>query len=1109
MVHESRILELVEEAIASHLTPEEVCASDPELLEEVRACLKDCQGVDLMVRHFFPVTDLPETPPLPPGLHDSFPNLPGYEVLEVLGRGGNGIIYRVRHLKLNRVAALKMLLSGEFASPIELARFTREAKAVAALQHPNIVQIFDVGEVEGRPYFTMEFVCGGSLAKKLSGTPQAAKYCASVTETIARAIHAGHAAGIVHRDVKPGNILLAMDGTPKVTDFGLARHFEEGPEVTLGPAKVGTPSYMAPEQVVSKPGTVGPPADVYALGATLYELLTGRPPFRAESAAETERQVLTQEPAAPSRLNAKVPRDLETICLKCLQKEPARRYESAEALADDLKRFSEGRPILARPVGFAERSWRWCRRNPTAAGFLLTAIALVGLASGGGTWLFQQRARHQIELRSDVGATLTQAVSLRKGLHFREARGLLDQAQQRLGPSEPVELRAQVQHALDDVRLVERLDKARLQAASVMRGTYDYVGGERLFTAAFSESGLLHDGEDATVVAERIRKSELREELIGALDDWAVDIPHGKRLEWVLTIARNSDVNESRNRLRQEVWHEVMTGKNPEAMKQLIDDANAAELTPHLAVAVMFVVGQGIGKGDAVAFLTRVQQRFPQDFWVNEVLGDALSDVRRWDEALGYYRSALSLRPDISFAHDCVAGALRRLKRNDEAIDQLWQALQIDPEDIQAHGLLAAGLWDKGLRDQAVDHFQLANRLDPNIAGIHNNFGVVLHQMGRNDEAVAHLRKAVSIEPDTPINLYNLGLTLNQLGRNEEAIVPLHHVLEVDPENTLAPGPLFRSLLTLARAELRSAASAGSEDGNPGESESAALRQKALDRLRECVELTNKIQSEGKTPGWSLLPWKSDPDLASVREPSILAKLPDAEREQWQRLWKDVTSVVAAADDPLAQGQDFGARGEWAKAADSYARFLKRGPTNSGFVWYEYAAVSLLANDRSGYTRACAQIIEAIGKPGGPRGYHVARACTLAPDAVADPSLPGRLANRELQQNTKQFWALTELGALAYRAGKFDEAVSFFEQSLKADSAPGRAVVNWVWLALAEQRLGKTDEARRWLEKAQSFLDQYRDGLPPRADAETGLHYHNWLEANVLRREAEALLSSR
>src|SRR6266478_2635774 len=325
MADDNRILELVEEALCSDRTPEEVCADSPELLADVRSCLDECRRVDLMFEGMLPSTPPQRilSPQAQPGA--PLPEIPGYEVLAILGRGGHGIVYRVRHLKLKRLAALKMLLTGEYASSAELARFMREAEAIAALQHTNIVQIYDVGEVDGRPYFTMEFVGGGSLAQKLAGVPQPAQYSASVAESLARAIHTAHLAGIIHRDVKPSNVLLALDGTPKISDFGLARYLEGQADVTLGPAKVGTPSYMAPEQVVGKPGTVGPAADVYALGATLYELLTGRPPFSAETATETERQVLAREPASPSRLNAIVPRDLETICLKCLQKEPARR----------------------------------------------------------------------------------------------------------------------------------------------------------------------------------------------------------------------------------------------------------------------------------------------------------------------------------------------------------------------------------------------------------------------------------------------------------------------------------------------------------------------------------------------------------------------------------------------------------------------------------------------------------------------------------------------------------------------------------------------------------------------------------------------------------------
>src|SRR5579859_2556336 len=237
MADDNRILELVEEALYSDLTPEEVCADSPELLEKVRAQLDECRRVDLLFEGMFPSTPARRllSPQLQPGA--PLPEVPGYEVLAVLGRGGHGIVYRVRHLKLKRLAALKMLLTGQYASAAELARFMREAEAIAALQHPNIVQIYDIGEVDGRPYFTMEFVGGGSLAQKLAGVPQPAQYAASVLESLSRAIHTAHLAGIIHRDVKPSNVLLSPDGTPKISDFGLARPFESHGDITLEAAR--------------------------------------------------------------------------------------------------------------------------------------------------------------------------------------------------------------------------------------------------------------------------------------------------------------------------------------------------------------------------------------------------------------------------------------------------------------------------------------------------------------------------------------------------------------------------------------------------------------------------------------------------------------------------------------------------------------------------------------------------------------------------------------------------------------------------------------------------------------------------------------------------------
>jgi ABC-type amino acid transport substrate-binding protein len=287
------------------------------------------------------------------------------------------VVFKARQLSLNRVVAVKMILAGAHASPLELVRFRREAEAAAQLQHPNIVQIYEVGDQDGFPYFSLEFVDGGSLAQRLQGVPQPARWAAQVTETLARAVEVAHQHGVVHRDLKPGNVLLTSEGVVKITDFGLAKRLDGHTDQTLSGTILGTPSYMAPEQASGKTKEVGPPADVYALGAILYGLLTGQPPFRMETVLDTLVQVLEREPNRPRSLNPDVPKDLETICLKAMAKEPRQRYASARALADDLGRFLNDLTIQARPVTRLERSWRWCRRNPGVAGFSAVAAALV------------------------------------------------------------------------------------------------------------------------------------------------------------------------------------------------------------------------------------------------------------------------------------------------------------------------------------------------------------------------------------------------------------------------------------------------------------------------------------------------------------------------------------------------------------------------------------------------------------------------------------------------------------------------------------------------------------------------------------------------------------
>ncbi|MCI0457082.1 MAG: bifunctional serine/threonine-protein kinase/formylglycine-generating enzyme family protein [Gemmataceae bacterium] len=428
-----------------------------------------------------------------------------------------GVVYRARQVTLNRLVALKMILAGPHAGPEELARFRTEAEAVAQLQHPQIVQVYEIGEAEGRAYFSLEFVEGGSLAGQLHGAPLPARRAAQLVEVLARAIHFAHQHGIIHRDLKPANVLLTAEGQPKITDFGLAKKLEGGTGQTRSGDVMGTPSYMAPEQAQGKLAHIGPGVDVYALGAILYELLSGRPPFRAESAWETITQVMTEEPLPPTRLYSKLPRDLETICLKCLRKERDQRYPSAQALADDLHRFLEGEPIQARPIPPWERALKWAKRRPAVAALLTVTCVAVAVVAAGVLW-YNQRLRET--------EAATRAAALVEALAWTEARGvprLVEDLSAYRRWADPL-LRQRLQAAADGSR--EQLH-TRLALLPVDASQVDYLT-QRLLQANPDEVPVLRE-------ALRSHQREIEERLWGVLTDDRV--PADQRLRAACALA--------------------------------------------------------------------------------------------------------------------------------------------------------------------------------------------------------------------------------------------------------------------------------------------------------------------------------------------------------------------------------------------------------------------------------------------------------------------------------------------------------------------------------------------------------------------------------------------
>jgi serine/threonine-protein kinase len=828
MSDDPRLQRLLDEMLDTDATPEEVCADCPELLATVRERWLQMRRVRAELDALFPTpapipaesssdNDLRAPGTLPTislGGAAGLPQVPGYAVEAILGRGGMGVVFRARHLRLNRVVALKMILAGAYASPRERERFQREAEAVAGLRHPNIVQIYDIGDSDGRPYYTMEYVERESLAHRLAGTPLPARQAAALLATLAQAMQAAHAQGIIHRDLKPSNILFTAEGTPKISDFGLARRRDDA-ELTQSGTPLGTPSYMAPEQAEGKRQEVGPAVDVYALGAILYECLTGRPPFLAATAAETLRQVVSQEPVPPSRLNQQVPRDLETICLKCLQKNPASRYASAQELADDLHRFLDGKPVLARPVGLLGRLGRWLKRHPLETALVVLVVLLI---LGGIAWLWwsdrqatmHRSERQQQEDRTRRGAegALQQVRSLRDQARWPQARKALEQVELLVGHEGLDDLEQRVGVTRRDLRTAEELERIMQLKETIFDKALYEAPIPASYLKAFRDHGIDILKADPADLVKQIGNSEIKQQLLVALDHWAPLETDEAIQERLMRLARAVDPDPWRDRVRNPAaW------KNTGALMDLAVQAPMTEQPVALLVALgarlpvvgtntlsspcfagYLVTAPNLPGGlihlvplsalapvtvDSVAFLERVQREYPDDFWANFALGNALLDQHPGD-ALAYFRAAHALRPQAVAVHNNLFLALRAVGRGAQGIDLLERALRISPRDPGLRSNLGLALVLAGKPAAAIEHYELAMAEVPQSAMLHNNLAIALEANNQLDKAIEEYREAIRLREDALFHR-NLARAQHSLRRLDKAIEHYAAVVRLRP----------------------------------------------------------------------------------------------------------------------------------------------------------------------------------------------------------------------------------------------------------------------------------------------------------------------------------------
>jgi serine/threonine protein kinase/tetratricopeptide (TPR) repeat protein len=634
--------------------------------------------------------------------------LPGSVVLGELGRGGMGVVYKARQSSLKRLVALKMILAGPYARADQLARFQIEAEAVARLQHPNIVQIYEVAERNGVRFLCLEFIEGGNLLQKLARTPQPPAEAARLLAVLARAVHYAHQRGIIHRDLKPENVLLTADGTPKIADFGLAKQLDDDAFKSHG-GPMGTPSYMAPEQTDAGRGTIGPATDVYALGAILYEMLTGRPPFRAATVQDTLDQVRHQDPVPPRRLQPTVPRDLETICLKCLRKEVYNRYASALALADDLGRFLAKEPITARPVSVWERGLKWARRRPAVAGLLLASgAALLSLLLALGLYLNEERrqSRQELEHRLGVERSLKEAKELVGSAQAAHRLGrLADSARDVSRALDKLE-NAQTEPALLDLLaeardLERRNTEARKKEEEVQEAVrrqksfYEYRK-KALFHTTLAVGGGLVTNTKATEDAARRGLSEM-----GFLAKPGAAGPEGQAVPQ-LDATLKKDCYELLLILAAAVA-EPVPGQTPEAHQARLRESldllrRAADLGEDTQAfhrrRAQYLTQLGDQPGARLE-MDQADQRSPKGALDYYLLGDSYYKQDNLAEAVRAFENALRDNPNHFWSRYFLAMCHLRLKRPGEAKTGLTACLSQEKDFVwlylmrgYAHGLL-------------------------------------------------------------------------------------------------------------------------------------------------------------------------------------------------------------------------------------------------------------------------------------------------------------------------------------------------------------------------------------------------------------------------------------
>ncbi len=733
----------------------------------------------------------------------NFPNIPGYDILGELGRGGMGVVYRAKQRGLGRMVALKMILGGANVNPEDVARFELEARAVGSMTHPNIVQVYEVSEFNGAPFFSLEFVDGGPLDTKLKSEPQPGNWCAQMMLQLSRGMAYAHSKQIIHRDLKPANVLITKDGVGKIADFGLAKKMDADDGKTRAGSIMGTPSYMPPEQAGGETDVIGPLADIYSLGAMFYEFLTGRPPFRGATLLETLEHVRTREPVAPSALVPNIPHDLETICLKCLEKDMAKRYPTADELADDIERFIKGEPILAKPVTLVTKAFKWAKRNQAKAALIaVSAVGAVTMLLGSvvfSIWINNEKIRadknhtlamkNRDELDAQTKAELERIESLRNSAQpaLLAAKTLFDEQKFEQAKDELTSIIAKIEKEPSLSEITTPAKELLLKTDARIKAVADVASFAKHYDEAlFQSSDVLGD--------RKIGREKSLEEASKALALLKINYKEDKTFE--LKLPDHLSIQEKKLLTEEALELSLIIARRnsmtlpdvtPEELKArteesliILEKTLGFTKASHIFYLIKASLHQQLGQvSEAQADLEKSKSIQPERAVEFFFLGLTEFNRNQYVTAQNFFEKALRTDPDLFWANFFTAVCHARLDQWAPARAAITSCLAVRPNLGAAY--LVRGIVDGKLMlgknstsdldfKEALDDFNKAEKFGIPKYFTSINRGILYFEMGNIPDAQKCFEEAISINPTDSRGINNLALCYRKNGKNIDAI---------------------------------------------------------------------------------------------------------------------------------------------------------------------------------------------------------------------------------------------------------------------------------------------------------------------------------------------------